>query len=73
MFVFLNKNFAEQQQTVINMSYFDSVQNKSIKQAIKINMQDALEMDDSIQKLGSHQMIREMERGLLEQDNPDIY
>ena len=48
MFVFLNEKFAAAQATKIEMSYFDSVENKTKQQTITISLKDAHECGDMI-------------------------
>ena len=55
------------------MSYFDSVTGKNKLQTVVIRLKDALRVDDLVQKLGVHEVIREIETGLLDKTNPDIY
>ena len=73
MFVFLNKQFAEDKTTVIKMRYYDSVEEKILYKAVEIKLHDAVEIGDTIQKLGVHEIIRELDHSVLDKTNPDIY
>ena len=73
LFVFLNEKFDKENSTLITMSYFDSQKNKICETFLEIKKDDAMQVEDSIQKLGAHEIVREYEASLLEKINPDIY
>ena len=55
------------------MSYYDSVEDKIINKSVEIKLHDAVEIGDTIQKLGVHEIIRELDNSVLDKTNPDIY
>lgn len=71
LFVFLNEKFTGT--TNLTVRYFNSVTSKDEEIVIVMERKNAVNVSDSVQKLGSHSVIRELEAGLLDKSNPDIY
>ena len=70
----MNKKFEDKFETDIKMTYWNTQEGKEIEHVIKVKKQADMVEDDIVQKLGAHQIIGELEMGLLNRiQNFDIF